>query len=438
MLKRTVAHEVSLEEFAGKKPGAQYPAYFQRIFEKDPALAAFLSAYSPEDLAANEARAFELEIGGKRANAGFTLMKRKGILGPSGQETVELAGVSKAPSSKFKKILPLIANLARDRGATNLFAFDVPQLTKSYKGAGFSPYANAPWDPEMMSEYMRQNWDYNRFAGAAIGKPEFVGPDAQWMAIPGRGSTSEASKDWWPTLAARGGEGSGFQRYLREKMEPMSRSGPVRQIIPNPEFAGLENLSPKAQWLLISKFGLTGDAPLKTSDMAKTLGTYDQMVSVQIGQQIRRMNKLAGSGATERAERLARFIAAEEAGPAARGGGEKPFWEKTRQTVDYMGGMSSRGGWNIPGLDYNRYSGGGVVTKPTMALMGEGYKTEAVFNQEQLKELGKYMGTGGGRKIEVHVHMNGVLAQNETAIYTIAKRAGEQVGRETDLRLRSG
>ena len=71
---------------------------------------------------------------------------------------------------------------------------------------------------------------------------------------------------------------------------------------------------------------------------------------------------------------------------------------------------------------------GGLITEPTLAMMGEQSRAEAVLPLEDpraMKTIGAAIGAGGGGGLTVHVHGH-VIGANDVAHLTaqISKRVG--------------
>lgn len=74
----------------------------------------------------------------------------------------------------------------------------------------------------------------------------------------------------------------------------------------------------------------------------------------------------------------------------------------------------------IPNISIPRLAEGGIVTSATLAMVGEGGESEAVIPLSKLENM---IGSGGnnGNKVEINIHMEGVMSRSKTDLRAIAK-----------------
>lgn len=81
---------------------------------------------------------------------------------------------------------------------------------------------------------------------------------------------------------------------------------------------------------------------------------------------------------------------------------------------------------NIPNISVPRLAEGGIITSPTLALVGEGKESEAVI---PLSKLDKMLNndSGSGKSISVTVNMSGVMARSTADLRDVGKEIIEAV-----------
>jgi len=129
-------------------------AGYHKLKKKDPALAAYITAYTPEEYAAAGARIF---------------MAEDGLSGYAIKDNGELVTVFSVERGRGDDLVfSSIAN-----GATKLDCYEDPKshhLTDLYREGGFKETERLPWD----DQYMPADWD----------KVRFDNPDVVFMSLP--------------------------------------------------------------------------------------------------------------------------------------------------------------------------------------------------------------------------------------------------------------
>ena len=129
-------------------------AGYNKLKKKDPALAAYITAYTPEEYAAAGARIF---------------MAEDGLSGYAIKDNGELVTVFSVERGRGDDLVfSSIAN-----GATKLDCYEDPKshhLTDLYREGGFKETERLPWD----DQYMPADWD----------KVRFDNPDVVFMSLP--------------------------------------------------------------------------------------------------------------------------------------------------------------------------------------------------------------------------------------------------------------